>query len=112
MKFSKVAAVVAGSVAVMGAAAPAMAADGGMPPMSATGGITEVLDAQAPIMEDLGAHAVNGLNEQGSAVNTALEAVGDVNQARNQLPAEVLKTGNALAQATPMLGGLQLNGGK
>ncbi|MCB5166380.1 hypothetical protein LG634_16235 [Streptomyces bambusae] len=113
MKFSKVAAVVAGSVAVLGAGAPAFAADAAGPvPMSLNGGAFEVLEAGAPLGENLGGHLVNALDEQGSAVGTAVEAVGDVNKAKNNLPGEALKTGNALTQASPLLGGVKLNGGK
>ncbi|MGW1768961.1 hypothetical protein ACWCQL_33570 [Streptomyces sp. NPDC002073] len=109
MKFSKAAAVVAGSVAVLGAAAPAFAVD--TVPMSLNGGAFQVVDAQAPLTQNLSTHLVNALDEQGAAVGTAVGTVQDVNQAKNNLPAEALKTGNALTQATPLLGGVHLNGG-
>lgn len=114
MKLSQVAAVVAGSVAALGAAAPAMAADApaAMPPMSATSGLTEVLDAAGPVSESLPQTVGNGLAEQGQTVDKALGVVQNVNKVRNNAPGEVLGLANVATQASPLLGGVKLNGGQ
>ncbi|MFD8984480.1 hypothetical protein [Streptomyces sp. NPDC059564] len=114
MKLSKVAAVVVGSVAALGAAAPAMAADApaAMPPMSATGGLTEVLDAAGPVTESLPQTAGNALAEQGQTLDQAFGAVQNVNKVRNNVPGELLGLANGATQASPLLGGVKLNGGQ
>ncbi|MFD8026231.1 hypothetical protein ACFV6G_38175 [Streptomyces lavendulae] len=114
MKLSQVAAVVVGSVAALGAAAPAFAADApaSMPPMSATGGLTEVLNAAGPVTESLPQTVGNGLAEQGQTVDKAVGAVQKVNTIRNNAPGEVLGLANGATQASPLLGGVKLNGGQ
>ncbi|MEV8532826.1 hypothetical protein [Streptomyces sp. NPDC051211] len=115
MKYSKAAAVVAGSVAALAAsaAAPALAAEApAMPPMSLTGGVTETLNAAAPLAQDLPQHVGNGLAEQGDTVNHVVGTVQDVNKARNNAPGQVLETANLAGQVAPMLGGLHVNGGQ
>ncbi|MEU8774729.1 hypothetical protein [Streptomyces sp. NPDC048606] len=113
MKLSKVAAVVAGSVAALGAAAPAFAADtpAAMPPMSATGGLTEVLNATGPVSEALPQTLGNGLAEQNQNVDKVVGTVQKVNEVRNNVPGEVLGLANGATQASPLLGGVKLNGG-
>ncbi|ATZ26220.1 hypothetical protein ACFZBM_24360 [Streptomyces lavendulae] len=114
MKLSQVAAVVVGSVAALGAAAPAFAADApaSMPPMSATGGLTEVLNAAGPVTESLPQTVGNGLAEQGQTVDKAVGTVQKVNTIRNNAPGEVLGLANGATQASPLLGGVKLNGGQ
>ncbi|MFG2620476.1 hypothetical protein ACGFXC_22965 [Streptomyces sp. NPDC048507] len=114
MKLSQVAAVVVGSVAALGAAAPAFAADtpASMPPMSATGGLTEVMNATGPVTEALPQTVGNGLAEQGQTVDKALGAVQKVNEVRNNAPGEVLGLANGATKASPLLGGVKLNGGR
>ncbi|MFB0626378.1 hypothetical protein [Streptomyces sp. AB3(2024)] len=114
MKLSQVAAVVVGSVAALGAATPAFAADApaSMPPMSATGGLTEVLNAAGPVTESLPQTVGNGLAEQGQTVDKAVDTVQKVNTIRNNAPGEVLGLANGATQASPLLGGVKLNGGQ
>ncbi|MFD9729232.1 hypothetical protein [Streptomyces sp. NPDC059072] len=115
MKLSKVAAVVVGSVAALGASAPAFAADtpaASMPPMSLTGGATEVLNAVNPVSEALPQTAGNALAEQGDAVNKVVGTAQKVNKVRNDVPGTVLGLANGATQTTPMLGGVKLNGGR
>ncbi|MEV7729056.1 hypothetical protein AB0P15_30605 [Streptomyces sp. NPDC087917] len=113
MKLSKVAAVVVGSVAALGAASPAFATDvpAAMPPMSATGGITEALNAVGPVTEALPQTVNNGLAEQGDNVGKVFDTAQRVNKVRNDAPGEVLGLANGATQASPLLGGVKLNGG-
>lgn len=112
MKLTKVAAVVAGSVAALGASAPAFAADGAPSvPMSLTGGVTTVTEAVNPVSESLPQTVGAGLAEQGNHLDNALGTVHKLNQVRNNLPGEVLGLANGATQASPLLGGVQLNGG-
>ncbi|MCY0945835.1 hypothetical protein [Streptomyces antarcticus] len=113
MKLTKIAAVVVGSVAALGASAPAFAAEApaAMPPMSLTGGVTETLNAVGPVSESLPQTVGNGLAEQGDHVNKVVGTVQKVNKARNDLPGEVLGLANGAAKSNPMLGGVTLNGG-
>lgn len=112
MKLTKVAAVVAGSVAALGASAPAFAAEAPPTvPMSLTSGAATVTDAVNPVSEQLPQIAGAGLAEQGEHLDTVLGTVQRVNQARNNVPGEVLGIANGVTQASPLLGGVQLNGG-
>ncbi|MEU6309906.1 hypothetical protein [Streptomyces sp. NPDC047014] len=112
MKLSKVAAVVAGSVAALGASAPAFAAEPAMPPMSLTSGVTETLNAVGPVSESLPQTVGNGLAEQGDTVNKVVGTAQKVNKVRNDVPGTVLGLANNATQASPMLGGVKLNGGQ
>ncbi|MGW5851001.1 hypothetical protein ACWFQ8_24165 [Streptomyces sp. NPDC055254] len=114
MKLSKVAAVVVGSVAALGAAAPAFAAEtpASLPPMSLTGGVTETLNAVGPVSESLPQTVGNGLAEQNDTVNKVAGTAQGLNKIRNNAPGEVLSLANGATQASPLLGGVQLNGGK
>ncbi|WP_329384336.1 hypothetical protein OG625_23095 [Streptomyces sp. NBC_01351] len=115
MKLSKVAAVVVGSVAALGASAPAFAADApaaAMPPMSVTGGAEYALNTLGPVTESLPQTAGNALAEQGDAVNKVVGTAQKVNKVRNDVPGTVLGLANGATQANPMLGGVQLNGGQ
>ncbi|MER5929562.1 hypothetical protein [Streptomyces sp. NPDC002054] len=116
MKYSKAAAVVAGSVAALAASAvaPALAADGGtMPPMSLNGGVTDTLNAAAPVTANLPQYVGAGLAEQAETVEPVLGAVEDVNKLRNTAsPGKVLESANLVGQVAPMLGGLHVNGGQ
>ncbi|MFD9409067.1 hypothetical protein ACFWBN_18885 [Streptomyces sp. NPDC059989] len=112
MKLTKVAAVVAGSVAALGAAAPAFAAEApAMPPMSLTSGVMETVDAINPVTESLPQTVGNGLAEQGEGVHKVVGTVQKVNKVRNDVPGQVLGLANGATQASPMLGGVKLNGG-
>ncbi|MFF5446860.1 hypothetical protein [Streptomyces sp. NPDC012888] len=111
MKYTKVAAAVAGSVAALAAPSAAFAADGpAMPPMSVTGGVTETLSAVAPLSQDLPQHVGNGLAEQNESVDKVVGTVQGVNKVRNNAPGEVLESANLAGQVLPMLGGLHVNG--
>ncbi|NXY98731.1 hypothetical protein HYE82_31005 [Streptomyces sp. BR123] len=112
MKLTKVAAVVAGSVAALGASAPAFAAGGSaaMPPMSLTGGATQAVDSLAPVAENLPQTLGNGLAEQGQTVDKVMATGQRVNELRNDAPGEVLGLANGATKASPLLGGVQLNG--
>ncbi|MEV7521611.1 hypothetical protein [Streptomyces sp. NPDC091371] len=115
MKLSKVAAVVVGSVAALGASAPAFAADApaaAMPPMSLTSGATEVLNAANSVSESSPQTVGNALAEQGDAVNKVVGTAQKVNKVRNDVPGTVLGLANGATQASPMLGGIDLNGGQ
>ncbi|QES48705.1 hypothetical protein DEJ50_13600 [Streptomyces venezuelae] len=115
MKYSKAAAAVAGTVAALAAsgAAPALAAEGGMvPPMSLNGGVTDTLNAAAPVTANLPQHLGNGLAEQAAPVNQAVGVVQGVNKARNNAPGQLLESANLVGQVAPMLGGLKVNGGQ
>ncbi|MEU1893264.1 hypothetical protein [Streptomyces pristinaespiralis] len=98
MKYSKAAAIIAGSVAALGAASPAFAAgSAGMPPMSLNGGVAELVTA-LPEMESV---------EAGSAVNQVADSATELNNVKGDAPEQVLKTADSL---TPMLGGVSLGG--
>lgn len=113
MKLTKVAAVVAGSVAALGATAPAFAAEAPnvSPSMSLTSGVTDTLNAVNPVSQALPQTLGNGLAEQGEAVNKVVGTVQDINKVRNNVPGEVMKLANGATQGSPMLGGVKLNGG-
>jgi len=99
MKYSRAAVILAGSVAALGAATPAFAADSaGMPPMSLNGGLGEVVSS-VPQLED-GAHAVTALGQVGDVAT-------DLNDLKGKAPGQVLETATA---TTPMLGGVPLGG--
>ncbi|MEU7602768.1 hypothetical protein AB0B78_21905 [Streptomyces sp. NPDC040724] len=114
MKLTKVAAVVAGSVAALGASGTAFAAEppASMPPMSLTSGATETLNAVGPFTESAPQTVGNALAEQGQGVNKAVDTVQRVNQVRNELPGTALGLANNATQASPLLGGVKLNGGQ
>ncbi|MGW7459838.1 hypothetical protein [Streptomyces sp. NPDC054797] len=114
MKLTKVAAVVVGSVAALGASSSAFAAESqaAMPPMSLTGGVTETLNAVAPVTESLPQTVGNGLAEQGETVNKVVGTTQKINKIRNDVPGTVLGLANGATQASPMLGGVKLNGGQ
>ncbi|MFK0045022.1 hypothetical protein ACIQU4_13075 [Streptomyces sp. NPDC090741] len=113
MKLTKVAAVIAGSVAALGAAAPAFAAaaPAAMPPMSLTSGATEAVNSLAPVTESLPQTLSNGVAEQGETVTQVVDTAQRVNKVRNDAPGEVLKVANGATQASELLGGVKLNGG-
>lgn len=112
MKLSKVAAVVVGSVAALGATSPAFAAtEAPAVPMSLTSGLTAVTDSVNPVSEALPQTVGNGLAEQGESVEKVVTTVQKVNEVRNDAPAEVLHLANGATQASPLLGGVKLNGG-
>ncbi|MGW4029961.1 hypothetical protein ACWEFL_11665 [Streptomyces sp. NPDC004838] len=97
MKHLRVAAIIAGSVAAIGAASPAMAATPpAMPPMSLNGGLDHALSS-TPLL--------NG--GSGNVVNDVATTATEVNSVRGDAPQQALKTAAAL---TPMLGGVQLGG--
>ncbi|QIP84919.1 hypothetical protein GLX30_13765 [Streptomyces sp. Tu 2975] len=98
MKYSKAAAIIAGSVAALGAASPAFAAGSAdMPPMSLNGGVAELATA-LPQMDSV---------EAGSAANQAASSVTELNNVKGDAPEQALRTAGSL---TPMLGGLSLGG--
>ncbi|WP_327283854.1 MULTISPECIES: hypothetical protein [unclassified Streptomyces] len=113
MKLTKVAAVIAGSVAALGGAAPAFAAEApaAMPTMSLTGGATEAVNSLAPVTESLPQTLSNGVAEQGEAVTKVFDTAQRVNDFRNNAPGKVLGAANGVTQASPLLGGVKLNGG-
>ncbi|MCP3758813.1 hypothetical protein ACFRJ1_32025 [Streptomyces sp. NPDC056773] len=111
MKLSKVAAVVAGSVAALGATSPAFAAEAQPVPMSLTSGLTAVTDSVNPVSAALPQTVGNGLAEQGESVQKVVTTVQEVNKVRNDAPAEVMNLANGATQASPLLGGVKLNGG-
>jgi len=78
MKPTKVAAVIAGSVMALGAAAPAMAADN-LAPTSLTGGL-DTLTSQ------LNAHQVQSGLTDGSAVDQVKQAATAVNSVNDTVP--------------------------
>ncbi|WP_328926148.1 hypothetical protein OG429_16965 [Streptomyces sp. NBC_00190] len=112
MKLTKVAAVVVGSVAALGSSATAFAAEApAAMPMSLTSGVTAVTEAVNPVSESLPQTLGNGLAEQGENVNKVVGTVQRVNEVRNNAPGEVLGLANGATQASPLLGGVKLNGG-
>ncbi|WP_406272709.1 hypothetical protein OHT93_23985 [Streptomyces sp. NBC_00191] len=96
MKYLRVAAIVAGSVAAMGAASPAMAATTpSMPPMSLNGGLAQAV-SQTPLLDG-----------SGSVVSDVADTAADVNGVKGDAPQQAMKTAGEL---TPMLGGVELGG--
>ncbi|WP_327414496.1 hypothetical protein [Streptomyces sp. NBC_01233] len=114
MKLTKVAAVVAGSVAALGASTTAFAAEppAAMPPMSLTSGATEALNAVGPFTESAPQTVGNALAEQGESVNKVVDTAQRVNKVRNEVPGTVLGLANGATQTSPLLGGVKLNGGQ
>jgi hypothetical protein len=99
MKYSRAAAVVAGSFVAMGAATPAFAADAtAMPPMSLDAGVADAVSSVTQ-MDDL--------TKADPTVGGLTDTVTDLNNVRGNVPEEVLKTTGA---STPMLGGISLGG--
>ncbi|TXS56649.1 hypothetical protein [Streptomyces sp. t39] len=98
MKYSRAAVVLAGSVAALGAGAPAFAAGAAPVPMSLNGGVAEAVST-LPQLDDV--------TQAGPAVGQATEAVMELNNLRGNAPEQVLKTA---AATTPMLGGISLGG--
>ncbi|GGZ18142.1 hypothetical protein GCM10010387_08220 [Streptomyces inusitatus] len=97
MKYTRVAAIIAGSVAALGAASPAMAATtSGMPPMSLNGGVNQLV-SQSPLL--------NG--GSGNVVKDVADTAMELNQVKGDAPQSALKTAGA---ATPLLGGIELGG--
>ncbi|MFI1868215.1 hypothetical protein [Streptomyces jumonjinensis] len=95
MKYTRVAALIAGSLAAVGAASPAMAAPApGMPPMSLNGGLTQAI-SQTPLL--------NG--GSGDAVKDVADTAAGLNQVKGDAPQNALKT---VGQVTPLLGGVEL----
>ncbi|GAA1350569.1 hypothetical protein [Streptomyces beijiangensis] len=78
MKPTKVAAVIAGSVMALGAAAPAMAADN-LAPTSLTGGL-DTLSSQ------LDAHPVQSGLTDGSVVNQVKQTASGLNSVNDSVP--------------------------
>lgn len=100
MKYSRVAAIVAGSVVAMGAAAPAVAAGTTPTPMSLDGGLSSGL-------ETLGSTPALDLTSPRSAVSSVADTAMEVNNVKGDVPQQALKTA---AQLTPLLGGVELGG--
>jgi hypothetical protein len=98
MKYSKAAAIIAGSVAALGAASPAFAAGSAdMPPMSLNGGVAELVTS-LPQMESV---------EAGPAVDQAMDIATQLKDVKSDAPELALKTAGS---QTPMLGGIPLGG--
>ncbi|MGI5402591.1 hypothetical protein ACQEVG_24720 [Streptomyces sp. CA-135486] len=95
MKYSRVAAIVAGSVAALGAASPAIAATAPMPPMSLNGGLAHTF-SQTPL-----------LNGDESMVTEIADTATDLKNAKGGAPGKVLKSAH---EVTPLLGGVGLGG--
>ncbi|WP_405980261.1 hypothetical protein [Streptomyces sp. NBC_00158] len=112
MKLSKAAAVVAGSVAALGAATPAFAAEASAVPMSLSAGWNTTLSAVEPVVASAPETLGMALAEQGDTVNKVVGTAQGVNKLRNNAPGEVLGLANGATKASPLLGGVQLNGGQ
>ncbi|MFJ3878441.1 hypothetical protein ACIPW5_13380 [Streptomyces sp. NPDC090077] len=113
MKLSKAAAVVAGSVAALGAAAPAFAAEAPAgPPMSLSAGWNTALSAVEPVVASAPETLGMALAEQGDTVNKVVGTAQGVNKLRNNAPGEVLGVANEASKVSPLLGGVKLNGGQ
>jgi hypothetical protein len=98
MKYSKAAAIIAGSVAALGAASPAFAAGSAdMPPMSLNGGAAELVSSLSH-MESV---------EAGPTVKQAVDIATALNDIKGDAPELALKTAGS---QTPMLGGVPLGG--
>ncbi|MEU3772414.1 hypothetical protein AB0F11_04195 [Streptomyces sp. NPDC032472] len=113
MKLTKVAAVIAGSVAALGASASAFAAENtaALPPMSLTSGATEAFNALAPVTEHAPETLGNGIAEQGETVGKVVGTAQEVNKIRNDVPGTVLGVANGVTQSSGPLHGVALNGG-
>ncbi|MER6913698.1 hypothetical protein ABT354_18680 [Streptomyces sp. NPDC000594] len=97
MKYTKVAALVAGSVAALGAASPALAATTpNLTPTSLNGGVDQVF-RQSPLLN-------GGSGDLVTDVATTASQLGPV---KGTAPQHLLKTAGAV---TPLLGGVQLGG--
>ncbi|MEX2973812.1 hypothetical protein [Streptomyces sp. C184] len=94
MKYAKSAAVVAGSLMALGAAAPAFAAQPGAPTMSLNGGLTDALSS-----DQLDGHQITPL------VDTVRATEGKV---RSTNAKKLLRGVTGAAKKTPLLGGLPL----
>ncbi|MFF5704569.1 hypothetical protein ACFY7H_19000 [Streptomyces sp. NPDC012794] len=113
MKLSKAAAVVVGSVAALGAAAPAFAAEAPAgPPMSLPAGWNTMLSAVEPVVDAAPETVGAALAEQGDTIGNVLQTAQGVNKLRNNAPGEVLGLANGVTKVSPLLGGVQLNGGQ
>jgi hypothetical protein len=101
MKYARVAAIVAGSVVAMGAAAPAVAAGTTpMPPMSLNGGLVDGL-------ETVRSTPAADLSSPRSAVTSVAETAMDLNNVKGDVPQHALKTAT---QLTPMPKGVEVGG--
>ncbi|MCQ6554597.1 hypothetical protein NPS70_15525 [Streptomyces sp. C10-9-1] len=99
MKKSRAAAILAGSAAAMGVAAPAMAAQPpSAVPMSLNGGIAHVAST-LPQLDDV--------TQTDQVLGQTTDAVMELNNLKGNAPEQVLKTA---AATTPMLGGVSLGG--
>ncbi|MFD9225200.1 hypothetical protein ACFWDI_35540 [Streptomyces sp. NPDC060064] len=94
MKYSRVAAIVAGSVAAMGTASPAVAATTPMPPTTLKAGLAQALGQTLPS------------SDESTVTKVADTAIG-LNNVKGSAPQEALKSAG---EVTPMLGGVQLGG--
>ena len=97
MKYSRVAAIVAGSVVAMGASPAFAASTTPMPPMSLNGGL-ETLAGSAPALD---------LTDGRSAVNSVADTATDLNNVKGATPQQTLET---VGEVTPLLGGVELGG--
>ncbi|WP_240138792.1 hypothetical protein [Streptomyces sp. MUM 178J] len=101
MKYTRVAAIVAGSVAALGAASPAVAAESApMPPMSLNGGAAQAAGAlnSLPSLD---------LTQDGPPVKQVVDTASDLNNVKGDVPGKVLPT---TGQLPPLLGGVGLGG--
>ncbi|MEU9013390.1 hypothetical protein AB0D12_27240 [Streptomyces sp. NPDC048479] len=94
MKYSRVAAIIAGSVVAMGAASPAVAATTPMPPTTLKAGLDQALGQTLPSSDE-------------SMVAKVADTAIDMNNVKGDAPQQALKSTGAV---TPMLGGIQLGG--
>ncbi|MDI3422978.1 hypothetical protein [Streptomyces luteolus] len=102
MKYSKVAAAVAGSVMALGTAAPALADDhvGNIPPMSLNGAVNDTLSSG---LDAKHLQAQQGIsNSEGGPLKPVTDVAGGLTQSGG-VPQQVLGT---VGQAAPLLGGL------
>ncbi|NBE54799.1 hypothetical protein [Streptomyces boluensis] len=99
MKYSKVAAAVAGSVMALGTAAPALAADGvgEMGPMSLNGALADTLAGGPQHLQ-----ATQGLHKGGDPLKPVTDVAGGLSDGQGA-PQKVVDTAS---QAGPLLGGL------
>ncbi|ANW18421.1 hypothetical protein [Streptomyces clavuligerus] len=97
MKYTRVAAIVAGSVAALGAASPALAAPPPTSPsMSLNGGVDQIF-RQTPLL--------NG--GSGDVVRDVADTASALGPIKGTAPQNALKT---LGAVTPLLGGVQVGG--
>lgn len=94
MKYSRVAAIVAGSVVAMGASPAFAASTTPMPPMSLNGGL-----------ETLGSASALDLADGRSAVNSVADTATGLNGVKGDTGQRVLR---AAGEVTPLLGGVEL----